>query len=52
MRLHRHEGLISGNLSDRFLAYHGNIFSAMFASATIVPLTTANRRRLYAVLLE
>jgi hypothetical protein len=32
------EGVISGNLSDRFLADHGNIFSAGFAMATIVPL--------------
>jgi hypothetical protein len=32
------EGVISGNLSDRFLADHGNIFGAGFAMATIVPL--------------
>jgi hypothetical protein len=31
------EGVISGNLSDRFLADHGNIFSAGFAMATSVP---------------
>ncbi len=32
------EGVISGNLSDRFLADHGNIFGAGFAMATTVPL--------------
>ncbi len=31
------EGVISGNLSDRFLADHGNIFGAAFRIATAVP---------------
>ena len=45
------EGVISGNLSDRSLADHGNIFSAMIAMAMIVPLRTNLRLQFYVVLL-
>jgi hypothetical protein len=33
----KNAGVISGNLSDRFLADHGNIFGAAFLRATIMP---------------
>jgi hypothetical protein len=45
------EGVISGNLSDRFLADHGNIFSAGFAMAMIVPCKETVDWQVYIVLL-
>ena len=51
MHCTRTEGVISGNLSDRFLADHGNIFGALFAMAMTVPLRTNRWVQFYIALL-